>query len=403
MPLWNGRLFEPSRFAFNLLNRLIMNCFSNRMEGLLALRATYFCFSAYSVLLLYKIGLHLFTKNQARILLLAALSHPFYISHAFKIRADALSLFTVLILVFLSIKFLKSRTTNALGSSGYSSSGFNFSGFKFSGFKFLVPALLLLTSLKSVYFVVAEVISLTITKKFNKNPSSHLRALFKGRLIGLTLLFLCYLSFPQLRHSAHSAWQFFISIFNGDPKSPDYLSVTAFQYLAKWTLINPLFVMLLVFGILNFIKTVRANNPKILDIEQYVLQMSMAAVLILLLHNHRLPFFIAQYAFLASLLVVAGIRFLSSVNQRLGTMAAFALIISQLASSTYYSVRQWSLNNNTQQIRFYNSWRQTLLHSPNSTVLDPIALFTPTTQDPIFIGPGLGDQTSDLKNYILKV
>lgn len=386
--LWRQNVIDPSRLTFNLINSAFMRLTADRLEGLTYLRTLYFLLALGSIKMLHSILKKIYDPNIALLTSLIAISHPFFLSHVSKVRADNLTLFFLLATAHSTTLYLSDQRPSP----------------KRKLCAILTTFLLLSSSVKSIYWVIADGLTLlSIAKFLETDPkfAASARKLFLLKIVSLLILVSALLASSQSKNSLLGSYQFFMNSFQNQSfsieKIPPYFSFTSLQYVLKWFVLSPIYTLASLIGLFLYFVTRHNSSVQFRTSSVYVILLAGFSLLFTVFHNHRLPFFIASYSFLLCAALPTVFRSLPTTRW---TQIFIGLLVgSQLFSGLYYSYRQWDLNTNRAQIQYYKQWHDLLKDQTNFVVLDPISLFTPTSQPPLFLGPGMGDQSQEIRNY----
>lgn len=376
--LWKKEhLYLWSKPLFHLLSFGLVTP-SSTVESLLYGRLAYLLIFIFSVLIFMRLARH-FVKDpvsQAFCLLLL-LSSTLALNHGVRIRSDNLAL--LFYLLSLSLLF----TT------------------KHKKWIFLTLTLCFLSTPKAIYFIIS------IMAYFTKSDFIQWRVKLKRLNLSLgkvmaTLVAFGFLLVTLLVMEFHSPLRFFLgTFFSGDTPLP--WTLLSFQYLIEFALRNPLHLLGL-FASWLYLLWQNKKSSFLKEDESRLLRTQGVLVLFILLHNHRVPFFIYAFSFSLYLvpLVAVGHIFKQVPQPRRIFFLLFLLLFLPFALALPYRflLDAEIRDTNRKQLAILPPVQKELHLKKQFRVYEMTGLFLGGTSLPLYVGPGEFSQINLQKSVI---
>ncbi len=338
---------------------------------------------------------------------LLLLTNTVFLTRGFRIRSDFLASFfhlaTMLLMLTVARKAPEEqrRFTAAVG---------------------ILVSLMLLSTPKAVYFFISQTVfffSWGLSGAQLKRKS-FLFEMIKGHAIpvvlGLILIAItgfASVTFSQLPLSQayRHAWEFFIQVTQSSD-TPSYWSPQAFQYVRRLIAENPIWTVLVYFSFLTAIFShwrARRHGNANWSLEKSFYLSAFVTLAFMLLHNHRVPFFIASM--LPPVCVTSGLflsRWLQNwrrastnrswknpvlrllMRQRAGVARATVLLVAIFVVGKAYRAHeiQLSENNNRKQLHAIKLFDEYLKRHPSAQFYDMVGSLPAKSDIFAFVGPG---------------
>jgi hypothetical protein len=283
---------------------------------------------------------------------LLLVSCTFFLSQGFRVRSDILACACQLSGLWFYLRMVKSQRWKA----------------------WLVALLcahgaMLLATPKAIYLVLVNLTFMVMDLKTAKTGRRLRRPLMWGALgLALLLAIVVLLNAEQFL----AAVQFFANGFFTSAYQPGYLSGEAFSYYSRFVRENCLLVVLGLWTIGHALAQWKTYSPRI----RATMAAALCAVVALLLHNERLPFFLLS---LLPLPILAITYATLAIGQQRPWWRG-ALLIFLMANGCYSAIRFYTQNNNSIQRLAMVKMKSYVNEYPGTKFFDGTAVLPRSTQ-----------------------
>ncbi len=356
-------LFEGATQEAALYYKPVFHFVINMVDGFTETNVEYFIFTRFlfaiigcgTLFLTYKIAYQVSrSRTSAATATLLLLFSTLFMVRGYRIRSDLLAIFCHLFVVYRLLTLYRRPHKRYLDRISL----------------FVVTALMFLTTPKSLYFYISQLIlgfsivqyQIGETRKhiFKTVIVSQVGFISLGLGVPFIVEFLSYLipGIPSASLIYYKAFDFFAASFNPNYGSPEYFSKTAFSYIILFVLRNIATATLIYLGFFFLLlklvfkkKSIKPNSQK-----QAFGYYAAFIFLFLIIHNDRLPFFVASMLppliILGTLAINDISKICSSFIKKAPTKSYFAfrftlsiVFIFLAASQSIEYVRNFALQN----------------------------------------------------------
>lgn len=359
-------LFNPKTTEIGLYYKLPFYLILNIPHGLaddnvtviLLSRLIFAIFFAALVVQLYRLFKILTHHRVSSLLALGLMMSTFYfITQGFRVRSDMLSILCFVNLLLCFFKFRNSQYT----------------GNKFFAGVVFWNLLMILVTPKAVYLTAIFLCAVIVDSIFGGRDKRKIKLLLATFAPCLALVGLA-----AILSSYRAAWKFFIR------SQHDFWDFHYLQILLKE---SPVFAFVLTIAVLREITLMFKDKRKWTSNRFLVLIMSILGIVILLAHNHKMPFFIASMLPIVALPIAFFIRDAVRMGpkRKIVFINLSLLLFVVLSLSTH--VRILADNNNTKQFEVIREIEKYLSDVPQIKYYDTIGVLPKTQRIYAYMSP----------------